>query len=172
MPQANKVDRLPTDLKDELNQRLIAQAFSGYVELEEWLAGQGYQISKSAIHRHGQEFKKRLESISIAVSQAKAIAEATGDDANALAEALTQLAQQKTFDALVNYESEENIPLPKLIRAVSDLNKSSIAVKQYREKIKEKTESAAQEIEKFAKTKGLSAETADAIRKQILGIVE
>ncbi|MBD3877364.1 DUF3486 family protein [Pseudomonas kunmingensis] len=47
-------DALPPELKAQLHSRLMTSGFAGYVEHSEWLAGQGWKISKSALHRYGK----------------------------------------------------------------------------------------------------------------------
>lgn len=65
MPRPSKCDLLPEEIKSQLNQKLVEQAFSHYEELSEWLETIGYEISKSAIHRYGKDFKSQLEAINL-----------------------------------------------------------------------------------------------------------
>jgi hypothetical protein len=51
--------KLPDDLKQVLNERIISDKHS-YQELSEWLSEQGYRIGKSTIQRYGIELKKNL----------------------------------------------------------------------------------------------------------------
>ncbi len=63
MAPPSKVSRLPQDLRDELNRRILANGFAGYDELESWLnaelekRGLSMTISRSAIHREGRKLE-------------------------------------------------------------------------------------------------------------------
>ena len=58
MPRRSGVTGLPPEIRDELNARLVANGFSGYEALSEWLEEQGYSLSKSALHRHGSVLER------------------------------------------------------------------------------------------------------------------
>lgn len=63
-----------TALPDEVRQALEAadhQGFTGYQALEDWLRGQGLEISKSAIHRHGQKIERRMSAIKASTEAAR-----------------------------------------------------------------------------------------------------
>lgn len=51
------VDELPEDVRRELDERL-ADTGNGYVAISQWLAEQGYSISKSSIGRYAQRSGK------------------------------------------------------------------------------------------------------------------
>lgn len=55
MPKRDKLSELPPAITRQLYERLIASNFGDYAAHSEWLAEQGYSVSKSAIHRHAQE---------------------------------------------------------------------------------------------------------------------
>ena len=61
MPRRSGVTGLPPEIRDELNARLVANGFSGYEALSEWLEEQGYSLSKSALHRHGSVLEADFE---------------------------------------------------------------------------------------------------------------
>ncbi len=173
MPQRSKVHTLPEEIKQALDKRLITGGFSDYVALSAWLAEQGYEISKSSLHRYGSEFEQRLSAIKIATEQAQAIAEAAGDDQGALGDALTRLIQEKTFQLLVEMESlsADDIDFTKLGEMVAKLNKTAVLQKKWITDMREKVSRTADDVVKVAKSGGLSKEKAEEIRKKILGIV-
>jgi Protein of unknown function (DUF3486) len=175
MPPRSKVSQLPTDVKAELDKKLIGSAFSGYRAIETWLNEQGFQISHSAIHTYGQEFQKNLDNIKTSTEQAKAIVAMVGDDENALGEAVTSLALQKALEALLALDvtitkTDDGSPdkfayeWTKLLRAVGQLSNQSIANKQYRSKVQKiiEEEIKAMELEARAKATGTVAEQAEA----------
>lgn len=175
MPQRSKISTLPDTLKAELNRRLIQSGFSGYEGLEEWLTDQGWQISKSAIHRYGSKFEERLGAIAMATEQAKAIASAAEDDGNAMSDAVIRLIQEKVFAMLVDMESldPENVSLTSIGMMIAKLTSSSVQVKEQQRKYKDRAEQAAKEIDNLlgqSKNRGLSEDMAAQIRSKVLGI--
>jgi len=173
MPQRSKVHALPETVKSDLDKKLVAGGFADYVALSEWLKQQGYEISKSSLHRYGSEFEQRLSAIKIATEQAQAIADTIGDDQGVLGDALTRLIQEKTFQLLVEMESlsAEDVDFTKLGEMVAKLNKTAVLQKKWISDMRERTSKTADEVVKVAKSGGLSAEKAEEIRKKILGIV-
>lgn len=175
MPQRSKISTLPDTLKAELDRRLIQSGFSGYEGLEEWLTDQGWQISKSAIHRYGSKFEERLGAIAMATEQAKAIASAAEDDGNAMSDAVIRLIQEKVFAMLVDMESldPENVSLTSIGMMIAKLTSSSVQVKEQQRKYKDRAEQAAKEIDNLlgqSKNRGLSEDMAAQIRSKVLGI--
>ena len=67
--------RLPDALREELDRKLMAEAFSGYEELSSWLASQGHAISKSSVHRYGANLERRLQGLRGPVTPAQRIDE-------------------------------------------------------------------------------------------------
>lgn len=175
MPPRSKVSQLPTDVKAELDKKLIGSAFSGYRAIEAWLKEQGFEISHSAIHIYGQEFEESLKNIKNSTEQAKAIVAMVGDDENALGEAVTSLALQKALEALLALDvtiTKTNdggsdkfaYEWTKLLRAVGQLSNQSIANKQYRSKVQKiiEEEIKVMELEAKAKSVGNEADQAEA----------
>ncbi|MGK4383427.1 phage protein Gp27 family protein [Ectopseudomonas oleovorans] len=58
MPPRSKVGQLPAKVKAWLDQALAENNFSDYEALSAELAGRGFAISKSALHRYGQNFER------------------------------------------------------------------------------------------------------------------
>jgi phosphohistidine phosphatase SixA len=173
MPQRSKVLMLPETVKADLDRKLVTGGFADYVALSDWLKEQGFEVSKSSLHRYGTEFEQRLSAIKIATDQAQAIADTIGDDQGVLGDALTRLIQEKTFQLLVEMESlsAEDVDFTKLGEMVAKLNKTAILQKKWISDMREKARAAADDVVKVAKAGGLSAEKAEEIRRKILGIV-
>ena len=173
MPRRSKVKSLPKDVREALDEKLVEEGFQNYEELAEWLAGQGYDISKSSVHRYGQEFEDRLEALRIATAQAKEITEQVGDDEGALGDALTAVVQEKAFGLLTSMEMEEQeVEFTSLMNAIARLQKASVQQKKFMQEMREKAQKAAEEAEEIARDGGLSEEGAEKIRAKILGITE
>jgi hypothetical protein len=172
MPQRSLVSQLPEAIKADLDRRLLDSGFSGYVALSEWLSDQGYEIKKSALQNYGSQFEARLFALKLATEQAKAITEAVGDDENAMGDALSRIAQQKAFEVLVDFEMADGdkVNLPAMLKAVADLNKSSVTVKKYQAEVQARVQAAAVSVREQAQKGGLSEEAIRAIESQVLGI--
>jgi len=85
MAPRSKIERLPQDVRQELDQRLINNGFSGYVAIADDLYARGYRIGKSAVHRYGHELERRIqlgraqEQLAAAGISAELAAELTGE---------------------------------------------------------------------------------------------
>lgn len=170
--QKPKINQLPADVRSEFETRLVQQGFSGYDELTEWLAEQGFEISRSSVHRYGQKFEQRLSALKVATDQAKAIAEASQDDEGAMNDAIIRLVQTKTFETLVELESDDP-NLPKIGQMVAKLAQASVRQKKWQAQAKEKI---AAKLDKMAEKDdagkgGLTPELANTIRREILGVL-
>ncbi len=169
MPARKKCKLLPIAVREELNRKLIEGSFSDFRGLEKWLKEQGFKISHTAVWEYSKDFEAKLEKIDFLTQQAKAICEASGDDENNLAEALTKLAQQKAFEQLLKIDMEkEDVKFISLVKTISDLNRSSVGIKKYRSEIRKQLQELTDDI---AKENGLSDELAQQIREKILGVV-
>lgn len=172
MPQRSKVHTLPEEVKRALDKRLITGGFADYVSLSVWLTEQGYEISKSSLHRYGTEFEQRLGAIRIATEQARAVVEAAGDEQGNMTEALIALVQQEAFNVLVKLsDDDKKTLLPKVGVMVAKLSKASVAQKKWMAEARAKAKTTADDVVRVAKSGGLSKEKAEQIRKKILGIV-
>lgn len=173
MAPRSKVLTLPDDVRRALDERLVAAGFGGYEALAEWLQTQGFEISRSAVHRYGQAFEARLGALRLASEQARAIVAEVGDDAGELGEALTMVAQQKTFDLLVDLEVDGGkVAYDKLISATAKLNAAAVQQKRWRQDVRQRVERAAREVEQIARAGGLSDALAEQIRAKMLGVAE
>jgi hypothetical protein len=172
MPPRSKVSLLPPQVQDELNRRLIAGSFSNYNGLESWLEEQGFAIGKSSLQRYGTRFEERCKALKLATDQAKAIVAEAGDDEGAMNDALIRLVQEKSFNLLMDLDVDpEQIEFPKLVRAIADVGRTGIKQKEWAAKARQKAlADAASAAQQAARRKGISEETAEFIRKQILGI--
>ncbi|MBV4522179.1 DUF3486 family protein [Pseudomonas sp. SWRI74] len=168
MPPRSKVSSLPKAVKAWLDKALAENNFSEYESLASELMAQGFAISKSALHRYGQDFESKLSALKVASEQAKAVVEAAPDEEGAVNEALMRLVQEHLFKLLMS--DGKTMDLPKVAKAVAELGKASIAQKKWQAEFREKAEAAAARVEKIAKKGGLNQETVNEIRREILGM--
>ncbi len=171
MPPRSKISKLPNTVKDWLDKALAGNGFADYELLAAELKARGYDISKSAIHRYGQDFENRLGALRMASEQAKAIVQSSPDDEGAVSDALMRLVQEKLFQTLLACQGpDENIDLAKVAKAVADLTRATVSQKKWQAEVRAKAVVAADAVEAIAKKGGLSAEAMDQIRRGILGI--
>lgn len=172
MPARSAVIQLPEEIRTELDRRLVASGFGGYEQLSAWLGEQGLEISKSALHRYGSAFEKKMGALAIANQQARAIVEAVGDDQNAMGEALVNLAQEKAFQVLMDMDiNPEEQDFSKLTRSIAELNRAAVQQKKFAEEVRAKVEAKFKSLEEGATAKGLDAETLNRVRTEIYGLL-
>lgn len=168
MPPRSKVGQLPAEVKAWLDQALAENNFSDYEALSVELAGRGFAISKSALHRYGQNFEERLSALKVASEQARAVVAAAPDEEGAVNEALMRLVQEHLFKLLMSEGGQ--FDLPKVAKAVAELGRASVVQKKWQSEVRSKAEAAAAQVEKIAKKGGLNADTVAEIRREILGV--
>ncbi|MCP1606447.1 DUF3486 family protein [Pseudomonas citronellolis] len=168
MPPRSKVASLPAKVKAWLDKALAENNFSDYEVLSTELTARGFSISKSALHRYGQNFEERLAALRQSSEQAKAVVTAAPDDEGAVNEALMRLVQDHLFKLLM--ASEGKLDLPKVAKAVAELGRASVVQLKWKAEFKERAEAAAAKVENIAKKGGLSADTVAEIRREILGV--
>jgi len=173
MPPRSKVASLPKAVKTWLDKALAENGFSEYETLAAELSAQGFSISRSSLQRYGQDFESKLSALKMASEQARAVVAAAPDEEGAVNEALMRLVQEHLFKVLMagaDPEGKNKFDLPKVAKAVAELGKASVVQKKWQAEWREKTEAAAARVEKIAKKGGLTAETVDEIRREILGM--
>ena len=171
MPPRSKVQQLPDATRQALEQKLIANGFSDYEALAEWLAENGYEISKSALHRWGQSFEERCSTLKVATEQAKAIVQASPDDEGAMGQALMRLMQERLFTALIDLEVDpQKVNIGSIAKALAPIARASIAQQKYAAEVRERVAAAAAAVDNLVRTGGLTKDGGEAIRAQILGI--
>lgn len=178
MPSLSTISQLPDAIRDELDAELVKRSFSGYVALAEWLKEKGFGISKSALHRYGQDFAARVEAIRKSTELAKSLRAQLGDDAGALNDASLRLGQHLLFEIMqrINPDEVDFVDFPKLMRAVADLSRASVSQKKWQQaydaEVRARTVEVAEEVSQTAKAAGVSEEGILFMRRKILGIPE
>ena len=147
MPRRSQIVTLPEEVRRELDRRLVEGGFSGYAELAEWLAEQGYEISRSSVHRYGQQLQRRLEAIRASTEAALQIAEAAPDDADLRSAAVMSLLQTEIFEILLTLQDADTddpeqrvVLLSRAARAIADLARASIAQKRHARQLQQELE--------------------------------
>lgn len=173
MAPRSKITRLPKEVKEWLDKALVDGDFSGYELLSEDLKARGFDLSKSAIHRYGQEFESRLAALKMATQQAKAISDSVPDDEGAMNDALIRLVQQKAFDMLL--KMEEGASMKEVSLMVARLSNATVKQKQWqaeaREKLSAKLAMLEQQAEGSGGKAGFDLATLKRVREEIYGIM-
>ena len=132
MPPRSKVLQLPEEVRRELEQKLIGGGFSDYNGLAEWLIEQGFEISRSALHRWGKDFEERVAAVKLATDQMRALAEAA-DDPEGLANAgLLSSGQELLARTLIKLEGTPSpADVSKLVRAIADIGRASVTQQRF-----------------------------------------
>tara|TARA_R110002095_G_scaffold215574_1_gene210180 strand:- start:892 stop:1239 length:348 start_codon:yes stop_codon:yes gene_type:complete len=59
MPARPKINKLPKEVKDELNKKLRESNYGEYIEIALWLRTLGHDASKSSVARYGKMLKAK-----------------------------------------------------------------------------------------------------------------
>jgi len=80
--------------------------------------------------------------------------------------------QEKLFTVLMTFQVDPNKPLNlgSLAKAISELGRASVSQKKWRAAVRAKASTAAAAAAKIGTKAGLTKNTVDAIRREILGI--
>lgn len=179
MARRSKIKDLPTEILDDLNARLIGSGFSGYEELAGWLKGRGFDISKSAVHRHGSALEAEFEEAMADARRTRALARAArqegGEQDNSMLEAATEIMQDNLLRVSLRMKDEEDPTasaktLSLVARAFADVGRFDLARQKWQAELNAKAADVAEKAAKLATKGGLSAATVEEIRRSILGI--
>jgi hypothetical protein len=157
----------------------VAGGFSGYEDLAAWLDGQGYEISKSALHRYGQglqqDFEHAMADVKKATELARAYAQSDEDERAALTEASARIAQEQLLRILIGLRKAEDEPgkaaryMAQVSRAIAELGRLTISHKKWREEERRRmADEAADTAAAEAKRAGLSTDAVEAMRAAIM----
>jgi len=174
MPRRPKVTGLPPAVRAELERLLADQTHGGYQALAAWLAGQGYAISKSSLHRYDQRIQRSMAAIRASTEAARLIAQTSPDDADEHSAAVIRLVQSALFDAMLAVrEAEDADPaeqvklLTHAARAVAEASRASIGQKKWAEEVRAKLDAVERVAAREGKT--LDAATLEAIKRGLYG---
>jgi len=177
----SNIGKLPASVRTWLEKALIDRNFSGYAQLEAMLREQGYQLSRSAIHREGQKLERRLSAIKASTEAARLITEVAADDQDARSEALHALVQTELFDTILNLQeaSEADIDPKERVKLLSaaakniaTLTRASVNLKRFQTEVRERVQAAASDIERIARRGGLDEAGVQAMVSRVLGVAK
>lgn len=120
-----KIDRLPNELKKEVELRLLNG--ETYESISEYLQEQGVDVHFSSVGRYGRKFLKKFESVRIAKEFAKLLAEDNVDrPTTELHEANNLLASQLIMEALVDDEMDAD-ERSKMAKSIATLQRAQVS---------------------------------------------
>lgn len=174
MARHSKTDHLPATVKARLERLLIDRDHGGYEALSEWLKEQGFDISKSSIHRADVRLQRVMTNIRASSEAARMIVATNPDDADEHSAAVIRMVQSKLFDALVGLQDADDVdPAAKIkilsgaARAISDASRASIGQKRWQDEVRVKLDAVESVANKAGKT--LDAATLKAVREALYG---
>jgi len=181
MPPRNKVYDLPPEIREALNERLVSTGFQGYEELAAWLEEQGHKISKSSVHRYGQdlreEFEEAMGDVRKTTELARAMAAQDDDESGHLIDATARMVQDQLLRITIAMRKAEEDPakaakqLGSVTRALAEIGRVSLGQKKWARELRvEVAREAAEAAEGAMASQGMSREAIDAIKRDILGI--
>ena len=143
------------------------------------LKAKGESVSKSALHRYGSQFEKRMAQLKMSNEQARALVDASPDDEDKLGAAVIRLTQDRIFQLLVDLEIDpESVDVNKLFKNAAEIGKASVTQKKFTMEARAAIEDAARKkvleeqrakLEAMPTKGGVTTETKAAIR-EALGI--
>ena len=178
-----KIKKLPADLKEELDRMLTEGTLHSCRQLAKWLGDNGFEISHAAIHKYGQKFERRLDSVRIATEQARIVCEQFKDDDEQMQNALMRLVQTRLFEVLsavnetetgdADANAEEATVAPvnvtALARSVSGLARAETEHRKWAERARANVAEAEKKVDE-AQAKGLSKDAAEQIKAVLMEI--
>lgn len=177
MAPRSSIEKLPEDVRRWLERALTENGFSGYVELENLLREKGYSISKSAIHRYGQQIESRLKAIKESAELAKLITEQVDDEGDSQSDALMRLVQTDLMNLLIEARNVENLSVKDRLKALGMIGKNiasmttaSVKLKEYQAEHKAKVQAKLDELARTADKDGTDLPTLERVRQSILEV--
>ncbi|RXE49202.1 DUF3486 family protein [Chromohalobacter israelensis] len=181
MPPRNQVYSLPPEVRDELNERLVSTGFQGYSALADWLAERGYNVSRSSVHRYGQdlqdEFDEAMGDVRKTTELAKAMAADQEDESGHLIDATARMVQDQLLRITIAMRKAEQDPakaakqIGSVTKALADIGRVSLSQKKWAAEVRaEVAKEAAEKAEASMATQGMSRAAIDSIKRDILGI--
>jgi Protein of unknown function (DUF3486) len=180
-PKTWKIKRMPRDLKQQLDQFLCEGTMHTSLQLQKWLADNGFEISRRCIDDYRHNFERQLDSVRLATEQARIVCEQSkGDDAQ-MQGALMRLVQTRLFEILVVAKEKETsrkkrtsptvaaVNVAALARCVSGLVKAETEHQRWAERTRAGVAEAEKKVEE-ARAKGLSKDAAEQIKAVLMEI--
>lgn len=159
---------LPPHVLEQVDRLLIEGA--SYGEIGAFLAGEGWEIGKTAIGRYGKEFLESYKRLRTIEEKSRALA-SDQETGLILEEAASRLFALMILEAQLAGQIDLQ-HLPKLLSDFARLQSSNVQRERLRREVARRVEKAAAEVERSARSSGLSEGAVEEIRRKILGIAQ
>lgn len=126
-----KIDKLPADLKDTVDQMLVSG--QTYREIVQYLYDNGEQLSQAAVSRYAQRFLANAQQLRIAQENFRMILTETERYPELdPAEAILRMASQKVFDAISKLDETQfdDVSAEDLLRQATALSRAVVYKKK------------------------------------------
>lgn len=177
MPPRSAFATLDPALLAELDALIVANGFGNYQGIVDWLATRGVEVSVATAWRHGSALERKLQAVRDATMGARAIAEATPDDADMRSAAVLSLVQTELFNTLVALREADDADDPadrlKIIaragQGIAQLARASTSQKRFEQEWRDKARTKLDQVESKVKSEGLTAEQTLAMIRNAYG---
>lgn len=187
MPRRSEVAKLPPEVRRWLERSLEEAGYGGYELLVGLLQEKGFSISKSALHRWGQDIAAHRSAVNARIKlqtdMALALTDANQDDRLTRMDAINALIETDMLDHLVKLSDaqEEADPAERVLfmakvgKEFATMGRSSIELKRWQASLREAARrellnEQKANLEKIAKSQGMSQEQLDFWIKDFLGV--
>lgn len=128
----SKVDQLPQELREAINDAIVNKRMT-YKEITRLITEHGHSISQKSVERYGKDFLTKLDRISTAREQAKAIIESSVDAKLEMADATSTVAFELLMSMMTNAQGKELDKLTlEAIRTLATLERSAVSREKLR----------------------------------------
>lgn len=176
----SKISLQSRDVRAKIDRLLVDAGFAGYEWLVQHIRDEfGVDAGeKSSLQRYGAKLQRRLAAVKASTEAARLIADAAPDEADERSNAIISLVQTEIFDSLVAMQEAQDETNPvkrvemlgKAAKNIATLTRASVARNRWAAEVQAKARIVADHVEKIARQGGLSKETSDEFRREILGI--
>ena len=168
---AKNREELPPEIREQVD-RLLVEGGSSMEEIRDFVAAQGYDFSRTAFARYGNDFLAAYTRLRVIEDKSRVLAGASGaNEGLLLEEAASKLFARQIIEAQLAGEIDL-AALPRLLSDFAKLQASTVLREKMKREFQRRVEKAAEEVSKDAAGKGLSEAAAEEIRRKILGIAE
>jgi hypothetical protein len=181
MPNISVFDELSPEEIQAIDDEIIRRNFKKFSDISDWCKENGWEIERGAVWTRAQKVKKNLQIVKMVTQEAIQIKQSVKDEGGDLHDATLSLIQARLYKSvsdLVESDLEENPELQiellgKAARASSDISRSSVNVKKWKQEIEAKAakkalEEAAKRVDAAAKAQGLDETQARFWREKVL----
>lgn len=184
MARRSKVSGLPTEVLDDLNTQLVQRGFCDYEALSDWLKSLGFDISKSALHRHGSELEAEFAEAMADARRTRALAKAAREDSDEDDGAMLSAASSIMQDSLLRVSlklknsgddaASTAKSLSLVSRAFADVGRFDIARQKWQTEVRAKVNAKLANLEQQAAgggRAGYDLATLKRVREEIYGLI-